>query len=86
MTDERVVIITGASQGIGASLVSAYCAAGYKVVENSRSIGASTNPNVVNVAGDIGDPKTADCIMSEGVDRFGRLDTLITNAGIFISK
>lgn len=66
MTDEKVVIITGASQGIGASLLSAYCDAGYKVVANSRSTGASTNPNVFNVAGDIGDPKTADRIMSEG--------------------
>ena len=86
MTYEKVVIVTGASQGIGASLVSAYCDAGYKVVANSRSIGASTNPNVLNVAGDIGDPKTADRIMSEGVGRFGRLDTLINNAGIYISK
>jgi NAD(P)-dependent dehydrogenase (short-subunit alcohol dehydrogenase family) len=83
---ERVVIITGASQGIGAALVSAYADAGYKVVANSRSIGASTNRNVLNVPGDIGDPNTTARIMSQVVDKLGRLDTLVNNAGIFIAK
>ena len=82
----KVVVITGASHGIGASLVSAYCEAGYKVVANARSIGASTNPCVINVPGDIGDWETADRVMSEGVEKFGRLDTLVNDAGIFISK
>ncbi len=82
---EKVAVITGASHGIGASLVSAYSDAGYNVVANSRSIAASTNPAIVNIAGDIGQPETADRIM-EGVERFGRLDTLVNNAGIFISK
>lgn len=86
MVDEKVVIITGASQGIGAGLASAFGDAGYKVIANSRSIGASANPNVVNIAGDISDPATAERIMSEGVDKFGRLDTLVNNAGLFISK
>jgi NAD(P)-dependent dehydrogenase (short-subunit alcohol dehydrogenase family) len=81
-----VVVITGASQGIGAALVAAYADAGYRVVANSRSIAASTKPNVVNIAGDIGDPQTAVRIMKEGVDAFGRLDTLVNNAGIFIAK
>ena len=84
--DERVVIITGASRGIGAALVSAYSDAGYKVIANSRSIGVSTNPNVLNISGDIGDPKTTDRIMNEGVDKLGRLDTLVNNAGVFIAK
>jgi NAD(P)-dependent dehydrogenase (short-subunit alcohol dehydrogenase family) len=83
---ERVVIITGASQGIGAALVSAYADAGYKVVANSRSIGASTNRNVLNVPGDIGDPNTTARIMSQVVDKLGRLDSLVNNAGIFIAK
>jgi NAD(P)-dependent dehydrogenase (short-subunit alcohol dehydrogenase family) len=85
-TKEKVAVITGASQGIGASLVAAYTDAGYKVVANSRSIGASPNPNVINIPGDIGDPKTAERIISEGVAKFGRLDTLVNNAGIFVSK
>jgi NAD(P)-dependent dehydrogenase (short-subunit alcohol dehydrogenase family) len=86
MANEKVAVITGASHGIGANLVAAYSEAGYNVVANSRSIGASTNPSIVNVAGDIGEPDTADRIMNDGVDRFGRIDTLVNNAGIFISK
>jgi NAD(P)-dependent dehydrogenase (short-subunit alcohol dehydrogenase family) len=80
-----VVVVTGASQGIGAALISAYADAGYKVVANSRSIGVSTNTNVLNISGDIGDPQTTAHIMSE-VAKLGRLDTLINNAGIFIAK
>jgi NAD(P)-dependent dehydrogenase (short-subunit alcohol dehydrogenase family) len=86
MAKEKVAVITGASHGIGASLVSAYSEAGYNVVANSRSIGASANPNIVNITGDIGESDTADRIMNEGVEKFGRLDTLVNNAGIFISK
>jgi NAD(P)-dependent dehydrogenase (short-subunit alcohol dehydrogenase family) len=84
--DEKVAVITGASHGIGEGLVAAYRNAGYRVVAGALSIGPSPDPNVVNVAGDISDPLTADLIMSEGVDRFGRLDTLINNAGAYISK
>lgn len=86
MIDEKVAIITGASHGIGEGLVAAYRDAGFKVVASALSIGHSTDPNVLNVAGDISDPKTADLVMSEGVDGFGRLDTLINNAGAYISK
>jgi len=86
MAKEKVAVITGASHGIGASLVSAFRDAGYNVVANSRSIGAGTSPGVVNVAGDVGEPATADRIVKEGVGRFGRLDTLVNNAGIFIAK
>jgi NAD(P)-dependent dehydrogenase (short-subunit alcohol dehydrogenase family) len=86
MANEKVAVITGASRGIGASLVSAYREAGFNIVANSRSIGISTNPSIVNIPGDIGQAETARRIMSEGVERFGRLDTLVNNAGIFISK
>jgi NAD(P)-dependent dehydrogenase (short-subunit alcohol dehydrogenase family) len=86
MAKEKVVVITGASHGIGARLVSAYSKAGYNVVANSRSIGAGTDPSIVTIAGDVGEPETADRIMNEGVSRFGRLDTLVNNAGIFIAK
>jgi NAD(P)-dependent dehydrogenase (short-subunit alcohol dehydrogenase family) len=84
--DEKVAIITGASHGIGAGLAAAYRDAGFRVVASALSIGPSTDPNVRIVAGDISDPKTADLIMSEGVDGFGRLDTLVNNAGAYISK
>ena len=86
MIDEKVAVITGASHGIGEGLVAAYRDAGFKVVASALSIGHSTDPNVRNVAGDISNPKTADLIISEGVDGFGRLDTLVNNAGAYISK
>jgi NAD(P)-dependent dehydrogenase (short-subunit alcohol dehydrogenase family) len=86
MTDEKVVIITGASRGIGAALVSAYAEAGYAVVANARAIGPSANPKIVAVAGDVADPATAERVVGEAVRRFGRLDSLVNGAGIYISK
>ena len=84
--DQKVAIITGASQGIGASLAQAYVDAGYKVIGNSRSIAPSANGNIITIPGDIGDPNTAERIVKEATERFGRIDTLVNNAGIFISK
>src|SRR6202789_552167 len=87
MSNERkVAVITGASQGIGAALVTAYRERNYRVVAVSRSIRPSTDDDIVTVAGDVGDRKTAERAISEGVSRFGRIDTLINNAGIFIAK
>ncbi|MFY9739175.1 MAG: SDR family oxidoreductase [Candidatus Cybelea sp.] len=86
MIDEKVAIITGASHGIGAGLVAAYRDAGFNVVANALSIEQSADPNVLSVPGDISIPETAELIMSMGADRFGRLDTLINNAGAYISK
>ncbi|WP_417362917.1 SDR family NAD(P)-dependent oxidoreductase [Gallaecimonas pentaromativorans] len=82
----KVAVITGASQGIGAALVKAYRQAGFSVVASSRSIGPSSDPYIVTVAGDIAEPATAERIFSEGVARFGRIDTLVNNAGIFTAK
>src|SRR5258705_7008053 len=87
---QKTAIITGASQGIGAGLVDAFLKRGYNVVANSRNI-AKTNPfpaspNLALVDGDIGDPKTAARITETAVSRFGRIDTLVNNAGIFIPK
>jgi NAD(P)-dependent dehydrogenase (short-subunit alcohol dehydrogenase family) len=86
MANEKVAIITGASHGIGAALVTAYRATGYNVVANARSIGAGTDSGVINVPGDIGNPETADGIVNTALKLFGRLDTLVNNAGIFMSK
>jgi NAD(P)-dependent dehydrogenase (short-subunit alcohol dehydrogenase family) len=87
MSNERkVAIITGASQGIGAGLVKAYRDRNYRVVATSRSIKQGGDPDVVTVAGDIGDPATAERVVKEAISRFGRIDTLVNNAGIFISK
>jgi NAD(P)-dependent dehydrogenase (short-subunit alcohol dehydrogenase family) len=83
---QKVAIITGASQGIGASLVKAFRNRDYRVVATSRSIRQSSDPDIVAVPGDVADPATADAVVREAVSRFGRIDTLVNNAGIFISK
>ena len=87
---KKTAIVTGASQGIGAGLVEAFLKLGYNVVGNSRNI-TKTNPfpasaNLALVDGDIGDPKTAARIVDTAVSRFGRVDVLVNNAGIFIPK
>ncbi len=84
--NQKVAIITGASQGMGAALVEAYRGLGYAVVANSRSIAAGNDPGVAAVAGDVADPATADRIVATAVERFGRVDTLINNAGVFVPK
>src|SRR5476651_1852477 len=85
-TSQKIVVVTGASQGIGADLVKAFRKLDYRVVATARSIKPSEDPNILTVAGDIGDPATAQRVISEGVARFGRIDTLVNNAGIFIGK
>jgi NAD(P)-dependent dehydrogenase (short-subunit alcohol dehydrogenase family) len=83
---QKVAVITGASQGIGAALVKAYRDRHYKVVATARSIMPSNDDNVLTVSGDIADQATAERTISQGMARFGRIDTLVNNAGIFISK
>jgi len=83
---QKVAIITGASQGIGAGLVKAYRDRNYRVVATSRSIKQGGDKDVVAVQGDIGDPATAERVVKEALSRFGRVDTLVNNAGIFIAK
>jgi NAD(P)-dependent dehydrogenase (short-subunit alcohol dehydrogenase family) len=83
---KKVAIITGASQGIGAGLVKAFRDRDYRVIANSRSIKPSSDPDVVTVPGDIGDRAVAERIVKEAMQRFGRVDTLVNNAGNFIAK
>jgi NAD(P)-dependent dehydrogenase (short-subunit alcohol dehydrogenase family) len=82
----KVAIVTGASQGIGAGLAAAFGRAGYVVVATSRSIEPSGEPDVLTVNGDIADADTAERVVEQALDRFGRVDTLINNAGVFIGK
>jgi NAD(P)-dependent dehydrogenase (short-subunit alcohol dehydrogenase family) len=88
MSDEtpRVVVITGASQGIGASLVPAYRRLGYAVLGTSRTIPPSDDPMIATVQGDIATADTAERVTRHAIDRFGRVDTLINNAGVFVAK
>jgi NAD(P)-dependent dehydrogenase (short-subunit alcohol dehydrogenase family) len=85
-TGQRVAVITGASQGIGAGLVAGYRAQGWAVVANARTIKPSGDAAVLAVQGDVSQPATADRIVTEALERFGRIDTLVNNAGVFIGK
>ncbi|RLU04323.1 3-oxoacyl-ACP reductase [Pseudomonas prosekii] len=82
----KVIVITGASQGLGAGMVKAFRELDYQVVATSRSIKPSTDPDIHTVAGDIGDPAVAQRVIREAIERFGRIDTLVNNAGIFVAK
>ena len=85
-TAQKVVIVTGGSQGIGAGVVEGYRQRGWAVVANSRDIKPSKDPNVLTVEGDVSRQGAADQIISQALDRFGRVDTLVNNAGVFIAK
>jgi NAD(P)-dependent dehydrogenase (short-subunit alcohol dehydrogenase family) len=84
--DRPVAIITGASRGIGAGLVAGYRGKGWSVVANALAIAGPEDTDTLAVAGDISDPATADRIVNETLERFGRVDTLVNNAGVFLSK
>lgn len=84
--EQKVAIITGASQGIGAALVQAYRDRNYRVVATSRSIQESSDAGILSVAGDISKPETAERVVRQGLERFGHIDTLVNNAGVFTAK
>ena len=84
--DQQVVVVTGGSQGIGAGLVAAYRQRGWAVVATSRTITPAADPAVLTIAGDISDPATAERIVHGALGSFGRIDTLVNNAGVFVSK
>ena len=86
MTDQRVAIVTGASQGIGAGLVAGYRAQGWAVVANALTMTPSDDPAVLTVEGDVSQAATADRIVAGALEHFGRIDTLVNNAGVFIGK
>ena len=82
----RVAIITGGSQGIGAGLVAEYRRRGWAVVATSRTIRTGGDPAVLTVDGDIAEAATTERIISGALEHFGRIDTLVNNAGLYISK
>ena len=84
--EQPVVIVTGASRGIGAGIVDGYRARGWAVVANARAMKPSEDPGVLTVDADVSDPATADRIVGEALERFGRVDTLVNDAGVFIGK
>jgi NAD(P)-dependent dehydrogenase (short-subunit alcohol dehydrogenase family) len=86
MSEQKVAIVTGASQGIGAGLVTAYRQLGFAVVANSRSIAPSDDAGVLTVAGDIADAAVGSRIVEQALAAFGRVDALVNNAGVFVAK
>lgn len=82
---KKVAVITGASQGIGAGLVAAYRKIGFAVVATSRSVAPCDDADVLTIQADIADP-SADRVITAGIERFGRIDTLVNNAGLFVPK
>ncbi|MGY3484300.1 NAD(P)-dependent dehydrogenase (short-subunit alcohol dehydrogenase family) [Bradyrhizobium sp. USDA 4011] len=85
-TERKVAIVTGASQGIGAGIVQAFRDRNCRVVATSRSIKPATDADIVTVAGDVGAADTAENVFKAALERFGRVDTLVNNAGIFMAK
>ena len=83
---QRVAVITGGSHGIGAGLVAGYRARGWAVVASARTIKPSEDPDVLAIEGDLAKPATADRIIDGALERFGCIDTLVNNAGVYISK
>jgi NAD(P)-dependent dehydrogenase (short-subunit alcohol dehydrogenase family) len=82
--ERKVVVVTGASGGLGQAIVDGYRSRNYRVVATSRSIPMSCDPDCLAIRADIADPETGGRVIESALERFGRVDTLINNAGIFI--
>ncbi|CCE04821.1 putative oxidoreductase (oxidoreductase) [Bradyrhizobium sp. STM 3843] len=85
-SSKKVAVVTGASQGIGAGIVRQFLARSYRVVACSRTITPAGQPNLVEVAGDISQAEIAGRVITTAMERFGRIDTVINNAGAFLPK
>jgi NAD(P)-dependent dehydrogenase (short-subunit alcohol dehydrogenase family) len=83
---QKVAVVTGASQGIGAGILQAFRDRNCRVGATSRSIKPVDDPDVISVQGDVGAPDTAEKVFKTAFERFGRVDTLINNAGTFMAK
>lgn len=94
MSNNRTVVITGASSGIGFGLAKAFLAQGFNVVGNARSAERleqaraqlGSPAGFVGVAGDIARPQTARQLIDAGIEAFGQVDVLVNNAGFFLPK
>ena len=89
MAGKKTAIVTGASQGIGAAIVQAFLDRGYNVVATSRSVskaGFAPSPNLALVDGDIGQQATAGRVAQTAIAKFGSIDHVVNNAGIFAAK
>lgn len=85
-TERKVAIVTGGSQGLGAAIVGAYRREGWRIVIVARSVERASEDDLIAIPGDVGDRATAEAVVRGAVQHFGRVDTLVNNAGIFIAK
>jgi NADP-dependent 3-hydroxy acid dehydrogenase YdfG len=85
-TEKKVAVITGASSGIGAGILQAFKDRNYRVVATSRSIMPVADEDVVTVQGDVAARDTAERVFKAAFERFGRVDTLVNNAGLFMAR
>ncbi|MEE4540530.1 SDR family oxidoreductase [Streptomyces sp. V4-01] len=83
---QRVALVTGASRGIGAAVAAAYRDLGYAVLATARRIEASGDPDVLTVPGDVAEPGVGARLVEAAMNRFGRIDTLVNGAGVFVAK
>ena len=86
LVDRKVAIVTGGSQGIGAGIAEGYRQQGWAVAATARTMASTTDPLLLAIAGDLSDPSTAERIVDETLATFGRIDTLVNNAGVYVSK
>jgi NAD(P)-dependent dehydrogenase (short-subunit alcohol dehydrogenase family) len=84
--DKKVALVTGGSHGIGAGLVSGFRGEGYAVVATARSIAAADEDDYLTVQGDITEPATATNLVEQTLGKFGRIDCLVNDAGVYIGK
>lgn len=82
----KVAVITGATGGIGSVLVDAYRALGYRVVATARSVPESDDPGMVAVSADLSDPRSGGVVIGAALDTFGRVDTLVNSAGVYLGR
>src|SRR5213595_3863510 len=89
-SDRKTVIVTGASQGIGAGIIQAFLARGYDVVGTARNATKSKNlsasDHLALIDGDIGQFETAQKVAELAIRKFGSIDAVVANAGIFLVK
>src|ERR1700722_11377802 len=90
MQTQKTAVIPGASQGIGAGLANRFLERGYNVVATSRRVSQSAeigaSERLARVDGDIAEPETAKAVVETALARFGSIDALVNNAGIFFTK